>query len=165
MKKRAVGVGALVVVGAGLLGLGAGIAFAAGPALFAPTGVTADEGIVTTPMPEPSYATNESGLTYGSAADASSPDTEPDLIQAVAMDGQQGYVRKSDLDDANGTTAAKSFETPEDALAWQESEGAKDHVIPVYESDGVTQIGVFLVVGGDTQSQIAASFDSEQSHR
>ena len=138
-------VGAAVLAGA----MSVGAAVAAGPTVLAPRGLTAGPGQDVTPMPEPSYATNEHGLTYGSAADATSPGGEPDLIAAMTTDGRDGYVRKTDLDDADGTTAAASFTSPEDALAWQaERQAMGDIAIPVYERDGTTVIGEFVVGNG-----------------
>lgn len=100
----------------------------------------------------PTYDVNEQGETFGSLADSVSPDTEPDLIQAEATNGRIGYVKKVDLDEANGTTASESFKSPEDAIAWQEERLLKGDVsIPVYESDGKTIIGEFVVYASETQ--------------
>ncbi|WP_106814226.1 hypothetical protein [Microbacterium timonense] len=73
---------------------------------------------------------------------------EPDLIAVISTDNQPGYVRRDDLNDADGTTAAESFKSPEDALRWQERNAGIVRYIPVYESDGETRIGMFQV-GGD----------------
>ncbi|MAM54900.1 MAG: hypothetical protein CMH35_08670 [Microbacterium sp.] len=89
------------------------------------------------------WAVNDNGFTYGVIND----NGEPDLIAVVTTDGQPGYVWQSDLNDANGTTAAESFTSPEEALRWQEQNAGTVHHIPVYESDGTTQIGVFQVGG------------------
>lgn len=140
------------VVGLGLLG--GTVAIAAIQPALAPVGLTSDKGVETTPAPAPVYPKNESGLTYGSAAQAISPDTEPDLVLVVATNGEQGYVYKKDLDMANGTTAAKNFRSPEDALRWQESESHSDQIVEVYALDGVARIGEFLVVGTDTQQLV-----------
>lgn len=141
------------VIACASLGLVAGGAFAAGaPALFSPAGLSPAEGIPDQPKPEPSYAVNANGETFGSLADATSPETEPDLIQAVANNGQYGYVKKAELDAANGTTAAESFRSPADALAWQEQAIARgDQLIPVYAEDGVTVIGDFMIAAPDPQ--------------
>lgn len=69
---------------------------------------------------------------------------EPDLISVIATNGALGHVYRTELEDANGTTAAQEFTTPEDALAWQEARRHPTHS-PVYESDGTTQIGEFRV--------------------
>lgn len=89
------------------------------------------------------WAVNDSGDTYG----VINANGEPDLIAVIATNGQQGYVHRSDLEDADGTTAAKSFTGPEDALRWQEQNAGATHVIPVYEQDGSTRIGDFQIGG------------------
>lgn len=155
MKKRTLttGLAAAAVIACASLGLVAGGAFAAGaPVLFSPAGLSPAEGIPDQPMPEPSYEVNANGETFGSLAEATSPETEPDLIQAIANNGQYGYVKKAELDDANGTTAAESFRSPADAVAWQEQAIARgDVLIPVYAEDGVTVIGDFTVAAPDPQ--------------
>lgn len=141
--------GAVLVVAA--MGLGAGAAVGVAPALFAPWGVDTDS--TAQPMPAPDYSVNETGLTYGSAAEAPSPDQEPDLIAAMATNGLVGYVRKSELDIANGSAAAAEFRSPEEALAWQAEQDAlaahsdEARTVPVYALDGVTVIGEFLISG------------------
>ena len=40
------------------------------------------------------YPKNINGQTYGSSADATSPETEPELISAIGVDGTAGYVLK-----------------------------------------------------------------------
>ncbi|PPI00070.1 peptidase M56 family protein [Rathayibacter sp. AY1B7] len=87
------------------------------------------------------WATNEQGQSYG----VINENGEPDLIAVTADDGRQGYVRRSDLEDADGTTAQRSFTTPEDALEWQEQNDGITHTIPVYATDGTTQLGEFTV--------------------
>ncbi|MEC4271582.1 hypothetical protein VJ923_00210 [Adlercreutzia sp. R25] len=47
------------------------------------------------------FLVNEAGQTYGTAFDAESSEAEPDLIEAVATNGQEGYVLKVDLDKAS----------------------------------------------------------------
>lgn len=97
-------------------------------------------------MPDPAYPRNASGQTYGSAARANSPANEPDLILVVADDGKEGYVRKADLDRANGMEAAKGFKSPAEALAWQANARAQgNQVIPVFDMDGKKRIGTFTV--------------------
>jgi hypothetical protein len=96
-------------------------------------------------MPEPEYPVNDSNQTYGSAADAGAPEQEPDLIRAKTKDGKTGYVRKVDLDEANGSAAARKFKSPEEAFAWQREHAGQDVTVPVYAVDGKTVIGEFLV--------------------
>lgn len=40
------------------------------------------------------YPKNKNGQTYGSAADATSYETGPDLISATGVDGTTGYLLK-----------------------------------------------------------------------
>ncbi|MFT4213233.1 MAG: hypothetical protein QM622_00430 [Microbacterium sp.] len=56
-------------------------------------------------------------------------------------------MKKTELEDADGTAAARSFTSPQDALDRQEEEVGKEHRIPVYELDGTTVIGEFLISG------------------
>jgi len=122
----------LTVVGAAfglaLVGLAAGSAVAGG--LLTPA-----DGAAT-----PSYATNDAGLTYGSLADAHSPETEPDLILVETVDGKTGYAYKKDLDEASGA----NVQSPEEAARWE----PRTTEVPVYLADGSTRIGVFVVGGG-----------------
>jgi hypothetical protein len=137
----------------GVVGVAAGSALGGVPSILGPRGVTpVAGGMASEPMPEPTYTLNDSGQTYGSARDATSPDGEPDLIAVIADDGlTEGFVTKRDLDDANGTTAMRQFRSPQDAIEWQNTEGRLSHTIPVFESDGSTQVGIFTVGpgGGD----------------
>ncbi len=87
---------------------------------------------------------NANGDTYGVTG---SSHGEPDLIAVVATNGQYGYVYRSELEDADGTAAARGFSSPGDALAWQQTGAGATHVIPVYEADGTTKIGEFQVGG------------------
>ena len=106
-----------------------------------------NEQAVDVPKPDPHYKKNSKGLTYGSAADAMTPDLEPDLILATATNGEAGYVLRKDLDDANGTTASKSFKSPEDALKWQANRNKADKPIKVYNLESGKVVGVFNVDG------------------
>ena len=99
------------------------------------------------------------GQTFGSAADAPSLEQEPDLILVVATNGAEGYVLRADLNTANGQAAAESFTSPEEALVWQETEGREDRLIPVYERDGTTLIGSFLVAGIESQRAAAETVE------
>lgn len=90
------------------------------------------------------YPRNAAGMTYGSALDAQSPDSEPDLILVIAANGEEGYAKKVDLANAEGS----GFTSPEEALAWQASRDGSGTPVTVYASDGTTPIGTF-VVGGE----------------
>ncbi|MCT1404019.1 hypothetical protein M4D81_33975 [Paenibacillus sp. p3-SID867] len=85
------------------------------------------------------FPRNENGQTYGSAADAASSDTEPELISAFGVDGTKGYVMKKDLD-------GEQPKSPKEALASMER-NKEGRDIPLYDVDGKTVIGVFHVGG------------------
>ena len=91
------------------------------------------------------WGVNTDGDTYG----VQNENGLPDLIAVVATNGREdGYVKRADLEAADGTAAAKHFKTPEDALRWQEENEGKSVSIPVYEEDGKTAIGTFVVGAG-----------------
>lgn len=85
---------------------------------------------------EITYPQNEKGQTYGSALDAPSYEGEPDLIKAYGIDGTIGYVKKEDLD-------GPMPKTPEEAVRLTKE--AKPREIPLYDVDGETIIGKFIV--------------------
>jgi hypothetical protein len=82
------------------------------------------------------FPRNAKGLSYGSELDAASPDTAPGLIEAIATNGQLGYVLKTDLHPA----LPKS---PQEALA-QQAAAPPVRTIPVYDLAG-HKIGVFEI--------------------
>jgi len=128
--------GRVVAIGTAGLVAGVGAGLLVGPA------IAADHPTVTpeTTQVAPTFQKNAAGDTFGSAAKATSPDNEPDLIQAAATNGKTGYVKKSELDAANGSDVS----TPEEAMKWnQESQTPRS--VPVYAQDGRTVIGVFVV--------------------
>jgi hypothetical protein len=91
---------------------------------------------------EIAYPQNEKGQTYGSAADATSFENEPDLISAYGIDGTLGYVKKEDLHEPPP-------KTPEEAVRLTKQSRSKE--IPLYDVDGETIIGKFLIVDGESE--------------
>ena len=89
------------------------------------------------------WAVNDDGNTYG----AINQNGEPDLIAVVASNGKQGYVYATQLAEADGSAAALKFTSPEQALAWQKSRIGKTFSVTVYESDGKTVVGEFVING------------------
>ena len=82
------------------------------------------------------YPTNENGQTYG--PNMGDPIfLDPDLMSAVGIEGTIGYVKEEDL---NGPQP----KTPEEAVKLNE---AKPREIPLYDVDGETVIGKFIVGG------------------
>jgi hypothetical protein len=49
-----------------------------------------------------------------------------------------GYALSADL-------AGPEPTSPEEAVRWQAERGSEPRTIPVYESDGITQVGVFEI--------------------
>jgi hypothetical protein len=83
------------------------------------------------PLPTPTpYPTNAAGQTYGGAQQTA----EADLQSVVAERGENGYCWASDL---NGPWPMNPTEAQWFTPARQK------RAIPVYKSDGVTQVGVF----------------------
>lgn len=153
MRKTAI-LSSAIILTAGL-SLTAGTAIASLPTLISPLGLSASTGTSDEQMAAAIYPRNASGQTYGSALVANSPENEPDLILVISDSGRTGYVLKKALDAANGTEASKSFTSPEQAIAWQNSQALQDRVVAVYSSDGKTQIGTFTVSGSLSQQQTA----------
>lgn len=87
------------------------------------------------------WGRNVHGQTFGVITDEGSPD----LIAVEATNGQQGYVRADELGQASGDPAASHFASPDDALRWQQEVAGTTATLPVFESDGETRIGEFLI--------------------
>lgn len=66
----------------------------------------------------------------------------PDLVAVVATNGAEGYAYARDLAPTHEPTS------PADALAWQEEHGDDVRRIPVYLSDGRTEVGEFVITAG-----------------
>jgi len=84
------------------------------------------------------WSRNASGMTYGSGLDARSPQDEPDLIKVEATNGKVGYSLRTDLE-------GPEPKTPQEALRIQAARAGTAQEIPVYLSDGITKVGVFVI--------------------
>jgi len=96
------------------------------------------------------YSVNSKGESYGSAADAANPSDLPDLIEVQATNGVFGYITKASF---LGTppTLQQVLSYPKD------SEGnlvAPSTTVPVYSSDGTTQVGTFDIGGSGPSSNL-----------
>ena len=97
------------------------------------------------------YAVNASGQTYG--PDWTGDDYEehaPDLIAAEGVNGRNGYVKRADLEDAEGDNLVNS---PEEAVEYMKCKDQRKGdnyyiVIPVFKKDGVTEVDQFWVYNG-----------------
>ncbi|WP_269938570.1 peptidase M56 family protein [Arthrobacter sp. HY1533] len=85
------------------------------------------------------WGTNARGESYG----VQNGNGTPDLIAVVASNGKVGYARSAELDNAGGA----DFKSPEEAIAWQNEHKGKSVSVPVYESDGTTRVGEFILGG------------------
>lgn len=86
------------------------------------------------------WRTNALGETYGVA----NAHGFPDLVAVEFNDGKgQGYAKWKDLNCAQDWPGPPS--TPAEALAQQKQREDTNVAVPVYKSDGITKIGVFLV--------------------
>ena len=90
------------------------------------------------------WATNADKNTYGMENDNGSPD----LIAVMATNGKRGYAYRTDLEEANGIAAMKTFKSPQDALDWQEARQGKSFSVAVYDTDGKTVIGEYIIGPG-----------------
>jgi len=82
---------------------------------------------------------NAAGETYGSGVADLSGRLRPDLISVGLRDGKRGYVRRTELEAARGAGLP-----PAERVEWRMRAGARAP-IPIYEQDGVTVIGTFVV--------------------
>ena len=90
------------------------------------------------------YPVNGRGETYGPAGFEEWLG-EPDLELAQGKNGEAGYLRRSELDEATG---AGRVHSPEEALAWNEYVRERGPVeIPVYREDGETVVDWFVIGG------------------
>jgi hypothetical protein len=88
---------------------------------------------VTTP-----WGINASGESYG----VQNKNGTPDLIAVVVDQGKtQGYVKAAEINCAAGG----DVESPAQALDWDKASQNRNISIPVYESNGTTVIGTFIV--------------------
>jgi hypothetical protein len=90
------------------------------------------------------WGVNAKGETYG----VENENGTPDLIAVIATNGKPGYAYNEDLNTAGGPEPT----SPQDAYAQQEANQGKAFSVPVYEPDGETRIGEFLIGNGRTST-------------
>ena len=83
------------------------------------------------------WGVNANGQTFG----VENANGSPDLIAVVATNGQLGYAYVSDMNAAGGPAPT----SPEDALVQQQERLGEAFTVNVYESDGETVIGEFVI--------------------
>lgn len=137
IKRRTALIGVGIVILAGV-GLGSAVAPSSAnqqQGKSAPTKVAERKGV--------EFKTNQKGQTYGSITVVGQQEVEPDLISALATNGKLGYVNNTELKAASGHPS--QFKSPADAIKWQNANGKRAVSIPVYEEDGVTKVGQFVL--------------------
>lgn len=113
------------------------------------SGATSRISYVYLKLARTAWGVNDAGETYGVAIPGVG---EADLVPATGQDANGnligGYVRAADMD-AFGPDWPNQPTNPEEAIRWQE-ERAKKYPngwdIPLYKSDGRTQIGTFHII-------------------
>lgn len=84
------------------------------------------------------WGTNANGQTFG----ATNVNGTPDLVAVVVDHGTfHGYVKASDLSCAE----SGDVKSPAETLTWDKESRNRNISIPVYESDGTTVIGTFVM--------------------
>lgn len=81
------------------------------------------------------WPVNENGQTYGPDIYNAPPGAHPDLMAAIGIDDTSGYVLYSDLE-------GPLPRTPEEAVKMNDD---PPRYIPLYDKDGKTVIGTFIV--------------------
>ncbi|WP_159883879.1 hypothetical protein [Paenibacillus puerhi] len=99
----------------------------------------------------PSYFRNKEGKTFGSAIYAETEEQMPDFVKAYGVGGTRGYLKKEDMHE-------EMPKTREEALAL--TLARKDREIPLYDVDGETLIGVFLI-----QTPRTEEFEIQSQHQ
>ena len=97
------------------------------------------------------YSVNEKGQTYG--LDWVGDDYEehaPDLIAAEGVNGRKGYVKRIDLEEAEGDALVNSPKEAVEYMKRKEQRKGENYyvVIPVFEKNGTTEVDQFWVYSG-----------------
>jgi hypothetical protein len=85
------------------------------------------------------FPVNANGQTYGSDSNVSW-NSQPDLISAIATNGKSGYISRDALEAVDGS----DVNSPSQATAYM-ANTKSSRTIPVYEQDGTTVIGSFVI--------------------
>ena len=91
--------------------------------------------VLTKTMKKADYPVNQSGLAYGPALYAETYEDIPDLIAAVGTNGISGYLYSEEL------FSVGAISSPEEVIVLMPT----SYTIPLYEKEGKTVIGAFVV--------------------
>lgn len=95
------------------------------------------------------WGVNAKGETYG----VENVNGSPDLFAVIATNGRHGYAYVDEYNGAGGPQPT----SPEDAIVQQRERLGKTFSVTVYESDGETVIGEFVIGGGGEPAQLEDS--------
>ena len=73
------------------------------------------------------------------------------MIAVIAENGVKGYINKEDF-------LGELPKSPEEAVKLTEEAAAR--VIPVFESDGISKVGEFVISSDDNQSRVSESLEA-----
>lgn len=110
------------------------------------TGVSNEEAPRTRVVSGVSFPVNQGGQTYGGdLSDASNEECVPDLVAVSLNDADDpdavGYMYKRDWQ------WSPPISNPDEALEWMDAGSSRDPV-PLYASDGQTQVGWWITENG-----------------
>lgn len=123
-----------------MLVLGVGFGVLVGNAGFGtqpPAGAAEVDEVGTSKLP---LSTNANGQTYGSLVGREESPDHPDLVAAYGNKGELGYVYYDDV-------VAPEPKSPAEAVALN-VRAEQEVTVPLYASDGVTQIDTYTVNKG-----------------
>jgi hypothetical protein len=127
-----------IAILAGVAGTG-GVAYAVAgaPLIYTPSRTP---GGAATLAAVPHWKKNASGQTYGVQGNSS---VAPDLIAVQTTTGLDGYAYAKDLDAADGPMPTSPEQAAGASAGARSGANHSPALVPVYKSDGKTQIGVF----------------------
>jgi hypothetical protein len=140
MKHKIIALSLVLTIG----GIGAGVGLSVG----GPSSISAKRQTVSTQLL--AYKVNGQGETYGSAERALAPSQLPDLIQVQATNGVTGYIKKADLL-GPAPTLQQVLGYPRDSQGNFVAPPTATS-LPVYASNGATQVGDFEVDGSQSSN-------------
>lgn len=124
--------------------------------------VPASRGLLEEQLQDGKYPVNRNGKTYGSILSKETTGYEPSLIAALGTEGQEGYVRREDLQ-------GPEIRTPEEAVAYMQTR-PESYTIPLYDLQekviGEFEIGGAMDISGCTleEAKTLAAAGSSAAH-
>ncbi len=112
--------------------------------------------------PDGGFPKNSSGETYGNAIWASYLGYEPDWVAVVATNGERGYARREELRwDPHFDYPYNGVDDPPISYAEWIRDQPPYHYVPVFDSEGKTQLGEFEIYNPDSKQRSQEDIDEE----